>query len=34
MGIYWYFKKKGQNYNMVIAAILAVSLLGSLIGIF
>lgn len=34
MGIYWYFKKKGQNYNMVIATILAVSLLGSLIGIF
>lgn len=34
LGVYWYFKKKGQNYNLVIFGILVVSLLGSLIGIF
>lgn len=33
-GIYCYFKKKGQNYNLIIFGILAISLLGSLIGIF
>lgn len=34
MLIYFYFKKKGQNYNMVLLGILGISLLGSLIGLF
>ncbi len=34
MAIYFYFKKKGQNYNMVLLGILGISLLGSLIGLF
>lgn len=32
--IYTYFDKKGQSYNMVIGVIIAVSLLGSLVGLF
>jgi mannose/fructose/N-acetylgalactosamine-specific phosphotransferase system component IID len=34
MGIYFTFKKKGQNYNLVLCSILLISLLGSLAGIF
>lgn len=34
LAIYYYFKKKGQNYNMVLLSIIAISLLGSLIGLF
>ena len=34
MGIYLYFRKKGQNYNMILIIILAVSLIGAFIGIF
>lgn len=33
-GIYWYFSKKGQSYNLVIGIIIILSLLGSLIGLF
>ena len=32
--IYLYFMKKGQSYNLVIGVIIAVSLVGSLIGLF
>lgn len=34
MRIYLYFRKKGQNYNMILIIILAVSLIGAFIGIF
>jgi D-glucosaminate-specific PTS system IID component len=34
MLIYLFFKKKGQSYNVVIATILIVSLIGSLVGLF
>lgn len=34
LGIYYYFKKKGQNYNVVLLSILVISILGSLIGLF
>lgn len=33
-GIYLYFAKKGQSYNMVIGILIAMSLIGSFIGLF
>jgi D-glucosaminate-specific PTS system IID component len=32
--IYFFFKKKGQNFNLVIISIIIISLIGSLIGLF
>jgi D-glucosaminate-specific PTS system IID component len=33
LGIYYYFTHKGQNYNKVILILLAISMVGSLLGI-
>lgn len=32
-GIYYYFSHKGQNYNKVIFSLLAISLIGALLGV-
>lgn len=34
MGIYYFFKWKGQKYNVVLLGIIIISMLGALIGIF
>ena len=34
IGIYGYFKKKGQKFGRVVLFLLALCMLGSLIGLF